>query len=125
MLLALRRNDLARHGSKVVSVITIVVSSLVSSTVGAIVAAIISKIKLVRKASDDAKQSNKELMELMQQNILMTCRMAIYDEHFSVDEKLDAYAIYRDNGGNHQTKTYMDKLVNCDVDEYLEKHRKA
>lgn len=105
--------------------LTMVASTLISSVVGAIVAAIVSKIKLVRKASEDAKRGNKELMELMQQNILMTCRMAIYDEHFSVDEKLDAYAIYRDNGGNHQTKTYMDKLVNCDVDEYLEKHRKA
>ena len=107
------------------ALITIAVSALISSTVGAIVAAIVSKIKLVRKASEDAKRVNKELMELMQQNILMTCRMAIYDEHFSIDEKLDTYAIYRDNGGNHQTKTYMDKLVNCDVDEYLEKHRKA
>ena len=105
--------------------LTMVASTLISSVVGAIVAAIVSKIKLVRKASEDAKRGNKELMELMQQNILMTCRMAIYDEHFSVDEKLDAYAIYRDNGGNHQTKTYMDKLVSCDVDEYLEKHRKA
>ena len=107
------------------TIISLIVSSIISSTIGAIVAAIVSKIKLVRKASEDAKRGNKELMELMQQNILMTCRMAIYDEHFSVDEKLDAYAIYRDNGGNHQTKTYMDKLVSCDVDEYLEKHRKA
>ena len=107
------------------TIISLIVSSIISSTIGAIVAAIVSKIKLVRKASEDAKRGNKELMELMQQNILMTCRMAIYDEHFSVDEKLDTYAIYRDNGGNHQTKTYMDKLVSCDVDEYLEKHRKA
>lgn len=104
--------------------LTIVVSALISSTVGAIVAAIVSKIKLVRKASESAKQDSEELKGLMQQNILMTCRLAIYDEHFSVDEKLDAYAIYRNNGGNHQTKTYMDDLVCCDVDEYLEKHRK-
>ena len=54
----------------------------------------------------------------------MTCRLAIYDEHFSVDEKLDAYTIYRNNGGNHQTKTYMDDLVGSDVDDYIEKHRK-
>ena len=104
---------------------TALISNAIAAVIGAIVGALVSKIKLVRKASDDAKQSNKELMELMQQNILMTCRMAIYDEHFSVDEKLDAYTVYRDNGGNHQTKTYMDKLVSCDVDEYLEKHRKA
>ena len=103
--------------------LTIVVSALISSTVGAIVAAIISKIKLVRKASEDAKQDSEELKGLMQQNILMTCRLAIYDEHFSVDEKLDAYTIYRNNGGNHQTKKYMDGQVGCDVDEYLERHR--
>lgn len=104
--------------------LTIVVSALISSTVGAIVAAIVSKIKLVRKASEDAKQDSEELKGLMQQNILMTCRLAIYDEHFSVDEKLDAYIIYRNNGGNHQTKTYLDNLIESDVDEYLEKHRK-
>lgn len=104
--------------------LTIAVSALISSTIGAIVAAIVSKIRLVRKSSEDAKHNNEELKKLMQQNIVMTCRMAIYDEHFSVDEKLDAYSIYRNNGGNHKTKTYMDELVGCDVDDYLEKHRK-
>lgn len=104
--------------------LTVVISSLISSTIGAIVAAVVSKIKLVRKASEGAKQGSEELKGLMQQNILMTCRLAIYDEHFSVDEKLDAYTIYRNNGGNHQTKTYLDNLIGSDVDEYLEKHRK-
>ena len=38
-------------------------------------------------------------------------------------KKLDAYVVYRDKcKGNHQTKTYMDDLVGCDVDEYIEKH---
>ena len=101
-----------------------IVTALVSSVVGAVVGALVSKIKTVRKASDDARRSSEELKAIMQQNIIMTCRMAVYDEHFSVDEKLDAYQIYRDNGGNHQTKTYMDGLVGMDVDEYLEKHRK-
>ena len=99
------------------------VTALISSVIGAVVGALVSKIKTVRKASDDARKSNDELKEIMQQNILMTCRMAIYDEHFSVDEKLDAYMIYRSNGGNHQTKKYMDDLVGSDVDEYLDKHR--
>ena len=99
------------------------VTALISSVVGAIVGALVSKIKTVHKASDDARRSNDELKEIMTQNILMTCRMAIYDEHFSVDEKLDAYTIYRSNGGNHQTKKYMDNLVGSDVDEYLEKHK--
>ena len=61
---------------------------------------------------------------IMEQNIVMPCRMAIYDEHFTVDEKLDAYQIYRDYGGNHTTKQFMDTLVGCDVDEYLERHGK-
>lgn len=99
-------------------------TALISSLVGALVGALVSKIKTVRKAADDARKSNDELKGIMQQNIVMTCRMAIYDEHFTVDEKLDAYEIYRDNGGNHQTKKYMDELVQCDVDEYLEKHPK-
>ena len=103
---------------------TMIASALISSVVGALVGALVSKIRLVRKASESAKQDSDELKKLMQQNILMTCRLAIYDEHFSVDEKLDAYTIYRNNGGNHQTKTYLDNLIGSDVDEYLEKHRK-
>lgn len=99
-------------------------TALISSLVGALVGALVSKIKTVRKAADDARKSNDELKGIMQQNIVMTCRLAIYDEHFTVDEKLDAYEIYRDYGGNHQTKKYMDNLVGCDVDEYIERHRK-
>lgn len=99
-------------------------TALISSLVGALVGALVSKIKTVRKAADDARKSNDELKGIMQQNIVMTCRLAIYDEHFTVDEKLDAYEIYRDNGGNHQTKKYMDELVGSDVDDYIEKHRK-
>lgn len=99
-------------------------TALISSVVGALVGALVSKIKTVRKAADDARKSNDELKSIMQQNIVMTCRLAIYDEHFTVDEKLDAYEIYRDYGGNHQTKKYMDELVGSDVDIYIEKHRK-
>ena len=100
------------------------VTALISSVVGAIVGALVGKLKTVRSASDEAKREHAELMEIMQQNIVMTCRMAIYDNHFSVDEKLDAYEIYRSYGGNHQTKQFMDKQVGCDVDEYIERHRK-
>ena len=104
---------------------TSLITALISSVVGAIVGALVSKIKTVHKASEDARLEGEQLKSLMQQNILMTCRLAIYDDHFSVDEKLDAYSIYTANGGNHQTKTYMDGLVGCDVDEYLERHGKA
>lgn len=104
--------------------VTTIITALISSLVGALVGALVSKIKTVRNAADDARKSNDELKAIMQQNIVMTCRLAIYDNHFSVDEKLDAYEIYRDYGGNHQTKRYMDNLVGCDVDEYIERHRK-
>lgn len=104
--------------------ITTAITALISSAVGALVGAIVSKLKTAAAAVDDAKRERAELKEIMEQNVVMTCRMAIYDDHFSVDEKLDAYEVYRDYGGNHQTKRYMDELVGCDVDEYLERHRK-
>ena len=94
--------------------ITTIITALISSIVGALVGAIVSKVK---EASD--------MREMQRQNLTMTCRMAIYDEHFTIDEKLDAYVIYRDTcHGNHTTKTYLDGLVGCDVDEYIDKHRK-
>lgn len=100
-----------------------VITALVSSVIAAIVSAVVMKIQVVRKAADDAKKNNEELKDLILQNTKMTCRMTIYDSHFSTDEKLEAYVIYRDKcHGNHQTKKYMDDLVGCDVDEYLEKH---
>lgn len=103
-----------------------VITALVSSVIGAIVSAVIMKIKMTAKAIDDAKtereRDNAELKELMLQNTKLTCRLAIYDEHFSVDEKLSAYKVYSSHGWNHQTKKYMDDLVGCDVDEYIERH---
>lgn len=99
-------------------------SSLISALVAAVVSAVVMKVRVVRKASADAKQESEELKKLIVQNTLMTCRLVIYSDKFSIDEKLEAYVVYRDNGGNHQTKTYMDGLVGMDVDEYLEKHYK-
>ena len=103
-----------------------VITALVSTVIGAIVSAVIMKIKLTKKALDDAKlereRDNAELKELMLQNTKLTCRLAIYDEHFSIDEKLSAYKVYSSHGWNHQTKKYMDDLVGCDVDEYIERH---
>ena len=99
-----------------------VVTALISSVIAAIVSAVVMKIKMVRKATDDAKRDSAELRELILQNTKMTCRLAIYDEHFSIDEKLSAYEIYRSHGWNHQTKTYMDEVVGGDVDEYLTRH---
>lgn len=101
-------------------------SSLISALVAAVVSALIMKVRVVRKASADAKQESEELKKLILQNTLMTCRMVIYSDKFSIDEKLDAYVLYRDEcHGNHQTKTYMDGQVGMDVDEYLNKHRNS
>jgi hypothetical protein len=59
----------------------------------------------------------------MQEFTLLTvCRLAIYDDHFSIDEKVDAYRTYRAHGGNHQTKKYMDNLLGEDADAYLARH---
>lgn len=91
----------------------------------AVVSAVVMKIKVAKKAAADAKRSAETLTSLVTQNTLMTCRLVIYNEHFSTDEKLDAYVVYRDQcHGNHKTKTYMDSVVGCDVDEYLSRHRK-
>lgn len=92
-------------------------TALISSVVAAIVGALVSKLKTTTKEAAENR-------EIQRQTLMMICRMAIYDEHFSVDEKLDAYEIYRDAGGNHQTKKYMDELVGSDVDDYIERHRK-
>ncbi len=100
-------------------------SSLISALVAAIVSAVVMKVRVVRKASADAKRESAELKKLIVQNTLMTCRLVIYSDKFSIDEKLEAYIVYRDNGGNHQTKTYMDGLVGMDVDEYLLNHCKS
>ena len=104
--------------------VTTIITALISSVVGAVVGALVSKMKTAAKAVNDAKSERAELKNIMEQNIVMTCRMAIYDNHFSIDEKLDAYEIYRSYGGNHQTKQFMDNIVGCDVDEYIERHMK-
>lgn len=103
-------------------VTTVLITSLISSIVGALVGAVVSKIKTVKSHSDEERKDAADMREMLTQNTLMTCRMAIYDEHFSIDEKLDAYKVYRSRGGNHQTKTYMDSLVGGDVDDYIAHH---
>ena len=97
--------------------ITTAITALISSAVGALVGALVSKLKT---ATHEAAENR----EIQRQTLMMICRIAIYDEHFTVDEKLDAYEIYRSHGGNQQTKQFMDAQVGCDVDEYIERHRK-
>lgn len=71
---------------------------------------------------EEERQAREEMRELLKQNTIMTCRMAIYNDHFSIDEKISAYITYRDQKQNHHTKKYMDEKVGCDIDEYIERH---
>jgi len=75
-----------------------------------------------KKRAEEERQLSIEMRELIKQNTIMTCRMAIYNDHFSIDEKISAYIIYRDQHQNHHTKKYMDEQVGCDIDEYIERH---
>ena len=75
-----------------------------------------------KKRIEEERQALAEMRELLKQNTIMTCRMAIYNDHFSTDEKISAYITYRDQNQNHHTKTYMDEQVGCDIDEYIERH---
>ena len=69
-----------------------------------------------------AKAENADSKATLDAVAVMVCRMAIYDEHFSIDEKVDAYRLYRAKGGNHQTKKHMDELLGVDADAYLVRH---
>lgn len=73
---------------------------------------------ILRKMKKDAAEG-KEMQEF---TLLTVCRLAIYDDHFSTDEKVDAYRAYRNHGGNHKTKKYMDNLLGEDADAYLARH---
>ena len=87
------------------------IPTLLSAAVGYLAAA----IKRMRADAEEGKE--------MQEFILLTvCRLAIYDDHFSVDEKVATYRMYRKYGGNHDAKKYMDNLLGEDADAYLATH---
>ena len=88
---------------------------LVPTVLSAIVGYLAGKLRT-------AKAERAEDKEVTEFTLLTVCRLAIYDEHFSVDEKVDAYRTYKKHGGNHQTKKYMDKLLGEDADAYLARH---
>lgn len=105
-------------------ILSLVVSSVVTTLCGTAIGILISRLK-------GAAAGHKETMEAMEaqrkrteQIELITLRMAIYDDHFDLDEKLDAYILYAERGGNHRTKKYMDEKLGMDVDEYIEKHKR-
>lgn len=94
------------------------------------VAGLLRKAKAAKKEAEDAaeeeKRSTEKLLEKIQKAVdkltIMVCRITIYDEHFSTDEKIDAYRTYRSYGENHQTKKHMDGLLGEDADAYLASH---
>ena len=75
-------------------------------------------VGVLKKAKKDADEG-KEIQEFI---LLTVCRMAIYDDHFSVNEKVETYRVYRKHGGNHEAKRYMSELLGEDADAYLASH---
>ena len=106
-------------------ILSLVISSVVTTICGAVIGYLISKIRTTISNHNEAMDAIEKNRKDNEQIQLITLRMAVYDDHFDVDEKLEAYELYRDRGGNHKTKTYMDKLVGMDVDAYLEHRKKA
>lgn len=108
--------------------VTALITSIVSSVIGAIVGNIVGRLNARKQASSEAVseavREAEEVKQLLEQLTMMTCRLAIYNDHFSTNEKLEAYEVYRDHGWNHDTKKYMDVLLGMDADEYLERHRR-
>ena len=88
---------------------------LVPTVLSAVCGYLVGLLKKARKEAADARE--------IQEFILLTvCRLAIYDEHFSIDEKVDTYRVYRKHGGNHQAKKHMSDLLGEDADAYLARH---
>lgn len=101
------------------------IDGAILSVLSALVIASITTLarSLHRRADETIAYRRKREREERTRDMIMY-RMAVYDEHFSVDEKLEAYVLYRAAGGNHKTKEYMDSLIGEDVDVYLEHHGK-
>ncbi len=103
-------------------ILSLVVSSIVTTLCGAVIGYLISKVKYAATNHKEQVAALEEQHKRDEKIDLITLRMAIYDEHFDTDEKLEAYVLYRELGGNHRTKWYMDELVGMDVDVFLTKH---
>lgn len=88
---------------------------LVPTVLSAVCGYLVGALKKMKADADEGKE--------MQKLILLTvCRLAIYDDHFSVDEKVETYRVYRKHGGNHDAKKYMSALLGEDADAYLASH---
>ena len=88
---------------------------LVPTVLSAVCGYLVGALKKMKADADEGKE--------MQKFILLTvCRLAIYDDHFGVDEKVATYRTYRKYGGNHDAKKYMTNLLGEDADAYLASH---
>ena len=88
---------------------------LVPTVLSAVCGYLVGAFKKMKADADEGKE--------MQKFILLTvCRLAIYDDHFSIDEKVETYRVYRKHGGNHDAKRYMSELLGEDADAYLATH---
>lgn len=71
----------------------------------------------------ELKQHLDELKRLSLENLEISCRIAIYDPHFSLSEKVEHYQVYASHGWNHDAKHHMDELVGEDIDGWLSKRK--
>ena len=89
------------------------VSYIATAAAGAVVGFFVTRLTSIKQAFDSIDELT-----------LMVCRLVIYSDKFSLDEKIDAYEVYRGRNGNHRTKRYMDEKLGMDADEYLAQHGK-
>lgn len=90
------------------------ISYIVTAVLGAVAGWLALRVK-----------SYKRREKTIDQIAIMTCRQVIYSEHFDIDEKIEAYLLYKSKNANHRTKAYMSELVGKDIDEYLIDHKQA
>ena len=103
-------------------ILSLVVSSVVTTICGTVIGILISRLRGAASGHKETMAAMEAQRKRTDQIERITLRMAIYDEHFDIDEKLEAYVLYSERGGNHRTKKYMDDQVGMDVDMFLAKH---
>ena len=97
------------------TVITPIISYIVTGLLGTIVGYLAMRVRKHHEKDDTLRKV-----------ALMTCRSVIYQpEIYDVDERVDAYLLYRKLGGNHRTKSELSRQLGEDVDVYIERHKLA
>lgn len=96
----------------IITLITPTLSYVVTGLLGTLVGYLAVRVKRYRKRDD-----------VIRKLALMTCRSVIYQPAiYDVDERIDAYLLYRSLHGNHRTKAELSKQLGEDVDLYIERH---